>query len=400
MEALNTVSRMPKAPRRALWKRAIAECERHAPIAENELNAVLLNQKINDELRGYARPYSATVLGNENTDREVEALVAAVTKRFDISHRYYALKAKLFKENQLLYPDKNASFGKEAKVPFGEAVQTLREVFTALHPEYRAVLDRMLALGQVDAFPQKGKAGGAFCASGVGQPTMVLLNHVDDTRSLSTFAHEMGHAIHSERAKTQAPLYEGYSTAVAETASTLFENLVFESLLGTLSPRAQLAALHEKLGDEVAAIMRQIAFFNFELELHETVRNEGAMTKEELAAALRRHLQSYLGPKVSVAPEDGYSFVYVPHFRMSFYVYTYAYGSLVSNVIASRWKEDTSYIESIDRFLLAGGSASPERIFNSIGIQTTDPSFFERGLDVLDDKVAQLEKLSRELGAA
>lgn len=399
MEALNLVGRMPKAPRRALWKKAITECEQHAPIAENELNAVVLNQKTNDELRSYSRPYSATVYANENTDREVEALVDAVTKGFGISRRYYTLKTRLLGEAQLLYPDKNASYGKRVTVPFTEAVDTLREVFGALHPEYRAILDRMLESGQIDAFPKKGKAGGAFCASGIHQPTMVLLNHVDDTHSLRTFAHEMGHAVHAERAKGQTPLYEGHSTAVAETASTLFENLVFESLLTTLSPREQLAALHEKLGDEVAAIMRQVAFFNFELELHETIRREGSMTKEEMAAALRRHLQDYLGKSVEVAPEDGYSFVYIPHFRMSFYVYTYAYGSLVSNVIAEKWKADPQYIEQIDQFLSAGSSASPVQIFRDIGITTADPAFFAQGLKVLDARVRQLEKLATEQGA-
>jgi len=393
MEALTNVSRLPKGPRRALWKKAIAECKAHADIAEMELNAIVLNKKINDELRGYARPYSATVLGNENTDTEVAALAEAVTERFDISARFYALKAKLHKEKVLLYPDRSASYGKSITIPFADAVETLRGVFSNLNPIYGKILDDMLAHRQIDVYPKKGKAGGAFCSSATAQPTYVLLNQVDDIRSLTTFAHEMGHAIHSERSKQQPPRYQGYSTATAETASTLFENLVFESLLPALSPRERASALHEKLGDEMASIMRQIAFFNYEVELHETIRREGSMTKEEMAAMMQKHLAAYLGPKVSVSEDDGYTFVYVSHFRMFFYVYTYAYGSLVSNVLARRWREDPTYITDIDRFLSAGGSATPEAIFKDIGVDTTKPTFFREGLAVLDERVSELETL-------
>lgn len=396
MEALNLVNTLPTAPRRALWNTSIDACIEHAPIAENEINAIVLNKKINDELRGYPKPYSATVLGNENTEQSIEALVDAVTDRFDISARFYALKARMHGEQKLLYPDKNAPYGKGIRIPFTEAVDTLRAVFYDLNPEYGRILDRMLAGGQIDVYPKKGKSGGAFCASGVKQPTFVLLNQVDDMHSLTTFAHEMGHAIHSERSKTQPTLYQDYSTATAETASTLFENLVFETLLDTLTEREQIVALHGKLNDEIAAIMRQIAFFNFERDLHTTIRQEGSMTKEEMATLLQKHLSAYLGKKVSVTERDGYSFVYVPHFRMFFYVYTYAYGSLVSNVLSQKWKADSSYIKEIDTFLTAGGSASPETIFKSIGINTADPEFFKNGLKVLDEKVARLERLIKK----
>ncbi len=396
MEALSACSALPKAPRRKLWNASIAVLKAHAEIAEHELNAVVVRKKISDELRGYKQPYSATVFGNENTEASIEALAAAVTERFDISARFYALKARMMREPHLLYADRSASYGKEPALPFDEAVETLREVFYALKLEYGAILDRMLEGGQIDVYPKAGKTGGAFCAGSVNQPTFVLLNQVDDLRSLTTFAHEMGHAIHTERSKQQAPLYQGYSTATAETASTLFENLVFAALLEKLNEKERIMALHAKLNDDIASIMRQIAFFNYERALHETIRREGSMTEAEMAALMRTHLASYLGKKVRVSDDDGYSFVYISHFRMFFYVYTYAYGSLVSNVLSTHWKADNRFIESIDRFLSAGGSASPETIFKQIGVDTSDSSFFKDGLAVLDGLVRELERLVKK----
>jgi oligoendopeptidase F len=396
MEALNLVSTLPKKERHALWDASIEVIANMADIAENEMNAVVLNKKINDELRGYAKPYSATVIGNENSERSIEALVSAVTDRFDISGRFYKLKASMLGEKKLRYPDKSAPYGKKITIPFDQAVDTLREVFYKLNNTYGSILDQMLERGQIDVYPKKGKSGGAFCASGVNQPTMVLLNQVDDMHSLTTFAHEMGHAVHAERSKEQPVLYQGHSTATAETASTLFENLVFESLLAQLPEKERITALHGKISDEVSTIMRQIAFFNYERELHETIRKEGSMTKEEMAALLRTHLKAYLGSHVDVSEKDGYSFVYVPHFRMFFYVYTYAYGSLVSNVLSERWKQDASYITKIDEFLTAGASASPEDIFKNAGLRTDREEFFTAGLSALERKVLELERLVKK----
>lgn len=396
MEAFNQVSRLPKRERRILWEKAIAVCEGMSDVAENELNAVVLNKKINDELRGYRRPYSATVIGNENTEESIEALVTAVTDRFDLSARFFALKARMLGERQLFYPDRSAPYGKSITVSFKDAVEILREVFYDLNPLYGQILDRMLEGGQVDVYPKKGKSGGAFCAGGVNQPTMVLLNQVDDMHSLTTFAHEMGHAIHTERSKMQPVLYQDYSTATAETASTLFENLVFESLLTRLSEKERVVALHDKISDDIAAIMRQTAFFNFERELHDTIRAEGSMTRQEMAACHRRHLAAYLGKKVTVTEQDGYAYVYVPHFRMFFYVYTYAYGNLISNVLAERWRDDPSYIKDIDTFLTAGGSATPEDIFKNIGVDTANVSFFKDGLTSLEARIDELERLVRK----
>ncbi len=394
-EAITKVVRMGRKDRHALWKQITDECFRIAEIAENELNAVVINKKINDELRKYQKPYSATVLGYENKEASIEALVDSVSNYgFKISNDFYKLKTKLVGEN-LTYVDRVAGTGIETKIPFKEAVGTLRDVFYGLKPEYGEILDRMLANGQVDVYPKAGKTGGAFCASGVSQPTMVLLNQVDDLRSLTTFAHEMGHAIHAERSKSQPAIYQGHSTAAAETASTLFENLVFKALLRTLSPKAQVAALHNKLDEDMASIMRQIAFFNFEKDLHATIRKEGGMTREEMARLLQKHLKAQLGPAVTVTEADGYSFVYVSHFRRFFYVYTYAYGNLISNVLADRWAEDPTYIEKIDQFLTSGCSKSPEDIFRAIGVDTANPEFWNRGLTRMEEDVQTLARLSK-----
>jgi oligoendopeptidase F len=96
---------------------------------------------------------------------------------------------------------------------------------------------------------------------------------------------------------------------------------------------------------------------------------------------------------VNVTLDDGYTFVYVSHFRRFFYVYTYVYGLLISGVIAERFNSDNAYRKEIDEFLVAGSSKSPDEIFKDIGIDVTNPKFFKAGLKKLSARIDELEKL-------
>lgn len=394
-EAINLISQLPREPRRALHAKTMTMLKNLGDFAESEINAVVTDKKISDELRGYKHPYSATVRGYENDEASVMNLVKVVTKSFPVAHRFYALKAKLMGLPHLEYADRSASIGEaKKKIPFKDAVEIVRGVFYGFRPQYGQIFDRFLKEGQIDVFPKKGKSGGAFCSHGTNMPTYVLLNHVDDFHSISTLAHEMGHAIHSERSKQQSPFYEDYSTSVAETASTLFENILFHAVFKELSDEEKVIALHDKIQSDIASIARQIACFNFELDLHTQIRAKGSLSKEEIAALLNTHMAAYLGPAMKLAKDDGYFFVYWSHIRRFFYVYSYAYGELISKALYEKYTKNPDYAENIDAFLSAGGSKKPEDIFLDIGIDTTKPSFFASGIKNIERDLDTLESLA------
>ncbi len=393
-EGLAKISSLPKKERRVLWDKLMQELKNISEIAESELNAIVTRKKITDELRGFKEPYDATIIGYENDRKSVLALIKAVTDNFSISQRFYKVKAKMLGEKMLTYADRAASVGRiEKKIPFTEAAEIVRKTFVKLHPRYGEVFERLLSNGQVDVYPKAGKTGGAYCSHSVGEPTMLLLNHIENANSLLTLAHEMGHAIHSERSKTQRPMYQGYSTVTAETASTFFERAAFESLVEKLSEKERIIALHDRIQDDVQTIFRQIAFFNFELGLHTHIREKGLMPKEAIAKLLNEETQRYVGPAVHMAPEDGYFFVAVSHFRRFFYVYSYAYGQLVSRALWEKVKKDPSFMETIDKyFLTVGGSKSPEAIFADCGLDLYKPKVFLEGLKSIENDVKELEK--------
>ena len=393
-EAHMKISDLPKADRAVLHKKIMEVQKNIAAFAESEVNAVIIDKKIDDELRGFKEPYSATILGYQNDEKAIVNFVETVTKHFPISHRFYALKAKLLKESKLSYADRSAKVGKTtSKYSFEKSVELVGRAFRAADPEFENILQKFVANRQIDVHAKKGKTGGAYCSSSIGLPTYVLLNHVDSVDSVMTFGHEMGHAINSELSKSQTPLYEGYTTSVAEVASTLFENFVFQEIFETLSEKEKIVALHDHIQDDIQTIFRQIACFNFETELHKTIRAKGSLSKEEIGALLNKHMAAYLGPKFKLTELDGYFFVNWSHIRRFFYVYSYGYGQLISKALYKKFREDKNYIQEIKKFLSAGGSKSPEEIFKDIGIDTTKPDFFVSGLKSIEEDIKKLEQL-------
>ena len=150
------------------------------------------------------------------------------------------------------------------------------------------------------------------------------------------------------------------------------------------------------MGD-IATIFRQIALFNFEDELHERIRKEGQLSGIQVAKLLAKHLRSYLGASVEVTDRDGYGFIPWSHIRYFFYVYSYAYGQIVSKALFEMWNENKNTAKKIERFLKAGRSMSPKNIFKSIGINVSDPKFFEFGLKNIEKDIDKLEKLTRKM---
>jgi oligoendopeptidase F len=393
-EAFGIISGLPVKERRKLHVDTLQEVKKVADFAEAEINAVYTDKKIRDELRGLKEPYDATIIGYQNDPKIIERLVETVTKYFTISQRFYKLKAKILKEKTLTYADRSATAGSiKMKFDLASAKKLTEKAFHTVDPKFSKMFNEFFERGQVDVFSKKGKKGGAYCSSNTHTPTMVLLNHTNDIRSVTTLAHEMGHAFHSELSKSQTPLYQHYTTSVAEVASTLFENFVFDEIFEKLNDKEKIVALHNQINDDIATIFRQIACFNYEYDLHKLIRTQGAATKEEMAKLMNKHMSAYLGPVMKLHPDDGYFFVQWSHIRNFFYVYSYAFGQIISKALYAEYKKDKTFINKIEQFLKAGGSKSPYDIFMSIGIDTSKPDFFESGLKQVEEDIKRLEKL-------
>ncbi len=387
---------LPYKDRHLMWNECLKAFIAFGPIAENELNALITDKKINDELRGYKKPYSATALSYDQNEKNIETLVEVVTtKGYELSKKFFAYKAKL-QGSKIEYIDREDFGTTLPSVTFETAVTICRDAFYSFNPLYGEIFDSMLSNGQIDVYPKKGKGGGAYCSSGTHTPTLVFLNHANDFQSLRTLAHEMGHALHAHRSKVQSVLYDDHSIVTAETASTFFEAVVGEKLLQVLTLNDKITHLHSLICDKISTIMMCVARYNAELEIHETIRKEGAMTWQEMSNCLCKHFKAYCGNAITFKGDEGHLIVAKMHYRMNFYQYSYAFGNIASGMMFKKYKDDASYVKDVETFLCSGRNASVDDIFASVGININSKKALEDGLLILEGEIDEFVKLTKK----
>jgi oligoendopeptidase F len=142
------------------------------------------------------------------------------------------------------------------------------------------------------------------------------------------------------------------------------------------------------MSDSINTIFRQIAFYNFEKDLHFTFREKGYLSHEEISDLFVKHMKSYLGDAVNVDDGMRYGWIYVSHFRRFFYVYTYASGLLISKYLQKRVREDSDFIESFKDFLKAGSSKSVKNIFMDLDVDISKKEFWEESVKELRDSIS------------
>ena len=373
--------------------------DRYTEVAEPEINAILSNKKIEDTLRKFPRADSARHLEDDIESEVVDAVIAAVTSRFDISKRFYKLKAELLGLKKIQYYEKNIPYGE--KIPeykWEESVELVKKTFSNLDRQFLEIFEMYLKNGQIDAFPRKGKRNGAFCIHQLPtQPTYIMLNHTGTLKDVTIIAHEVGHGINSELMKAeQHALYFETPKSTAEVASTFMEDFVLQELLKESNEEQKLSILIEKLNGEIASIFRQTAFYNFETELHREFRKKGYLSKEEIGKTFKRHMSSYLGEMVDTSETDNW-WIYVPHFRYMFYVYSYVSGELISKYLQAQVRKDGKFVEKVKGFLSAGTSDSPKNIFANLGIDITKKEFWLQGIKEIEDLLNETESLAKKL---
>ena len=375
--------------------------EKYVEIAEHEINSILQDKKIEDELRGFKRPDSERHNSDDIKTEVVDALIKAVSNRFDISKDYYKLKAKLMKVNKLKYHERNVPYGTiEKDYKYSECVDLIDKVLVKIDKEFSNTFKIFREEKRIDVYPQKGKSSGAFCVHGtIKQPTYILLNYTNKLRDVSTLAHELGHGINNEMIKKkQNGLNFGTPTSTAEVASTFIEDFVFDEILKNSNDETKLSIMMSKLNDDISTIFRQIACYKFELELHTKFREKGYLSKDEIGKIFQKHMESYMGTAVEQTKGSKNWWVYWKHIRSYFYVYSYASGLLISKSLQNSYKKDPKYINKIKDFMSAGLCKSPADIFLSLNINISNQDFWKKGLDEVSKLLEDTEQLAIKLG--
>jgi oligoendopeptidase F len=364
-------------------------------------NNILADKSSDDRLRGYPAWISARNLSNQTDDATVEALIAAVTSRYDMVARYYRLKRDLLGLPELYDYDRYAPLpAAGVSYTWEEARTQVLNAYGRFHPRLAELARAFFERRWIDAAVRPGKRGGAYSHGVV--PSVhpyVFLNYQGTPRDVMTLAHELGHGVHQTLAASQGLLQAGTPLTTAETASVFGEMLVFQELINREdNPRARLSLLVQKIEDIFATVFRQVAMNRFEDSIHRARRNEGELEAERFAALWSETQEAMYADSVTLTDNYRTWWSYIPHFIHSpGYVYAYAFGQLLVLALYARFTEGLKdfpdlYLE----MLAAGGSDWPERIVKPLGVDLKDPLFWQKGLSMIDKLVQQAEELAAD----
>ena len=360
-------------------------------------NSILADHSLDDRLRRYGSWIAARNLGNEISDETVQALVDAVTSRYDIPARWYRLKGKLL-GIELNEHDRYAPLTPdEAEVSWEQARETVLDAYHSFSPAMASVAGGFFD-GYIDAPPHPGKQGGAFSHPAVPSAhPYVMLNYTGRRRDVMTLAHELGHGVHQVLANRRGLFNAATPLTLAETASIFGETVTFGRLLSEeRDPAGRLALIGGRIEDVAASIFRQIAMNRFEDAVHNARRNEGELSSEEIAEHWITTQREMFGDSLTITDEYRSWWSYIPHFiHTPGYVYAYAFGNLLALAVYARYeKEGESFVPSYLQLLSAGGSDTPEALGRLVGVDLADPNFWSAGLQVVDELVSEAEGLA------
>jgi oligoendopeptidase F len=357
-------------------------------------NTLLQDKAIKDRLRAYPNWLASRNLANEASDESVQALVEAVKGRYDLARRWYETKARLLGLERLADYDRMAAVSSDdEEIPWEQGRELVTDSFASFSDEAAGVVERFFSERWIDAPPTPVKRGGAFSASTV--PSVhpyVLLNYTGRRRDVLTLAHELGHGLHQTLARDQGVFHQDTPLTVAETASVFAEEIVFGRLLaGAEDPASRLSLLAEAVEGQIATVFRQIAMNQFEDAVHTARRGEGELAIERIGELWHETQTELLGDSVEIT--EGYRtwWSYVPHFIAApGYVYAYAFGQLLALSVYRLYTErGDEIVPAYLEMLSAGGSRSPEELGRIVGVDLTDPGFWESGLDLVAEQVDQ-----------
>ncbi|HZO08343.1 MAG TPA: M3 family oligoendopeptidase, partial [Myxococcota bacterium] len=365
-------------------------------------NTLVQDKAGDDRRRRFATPMAARHLANEIDAASVDSLLDACVARYPLVARYYRLKARLLGLPKLVDYDRYAPVG-EAQGEFGfdAARRIVLDAYGDFAPVLREVAGRFFSGRWIDAELRPGKRGGAFCASTLpAVHPYVLLNYTGTPRDVMTLAHELGHGVHQFLARPRGLFEQDAPLTLAETASVFGEFLVFRRLLREQrDPRARLALLCGKLEEAFATVFRQVAMTRFEQALHAARRAEGELPQGRIDALWMDANRPMFGDSVELRDDYACWWLYIPHFVHSpFYCYAYAFGELLVLSLLRRYDaEGPAFALRYLELLAAGGSEPPATLLLRVGLDVRDPRFWDGGLALLEELVAEAERLAAEV---
>ncbi|MBI5716448.1 MAG: oligoendopeptidase F family protein [Burkholderiales bacterium] len=355
---------------------------------------------INARLRHYPSAVAASLAPSEVPEAILRTLVAEVNAGLPALHRYFRLRQRLLRLPDLhyhdVYPDMVQS---TRRYDITESGAITLAALQPLGEEVQGLLKLALSARTMHVRPAAGKRSGAYQTGVYGEPPFVFLNHQDTYGSLSTFAHEWGHGLHTMLAQRAQPFETaGYPLFLAEIASMTKEVLLNHHMLARAgSKEERLFVLGRVLEEIRGGFFRQAMFAEFELQAHDAVQRGEAMSGKRFTQIYCDLLRRYHGSGqgvLQIDPKVCTEWAFISHFHRPFYVYAYATSITAAfhfgeQIAAGRPGVRDAYLG----VLRAGSSVPPHELLVRAGLDLTSPAPYRSLVRRMNEVMDEMERL-------
>ncbi len=332
-----------------------------------------------------ARNYDSVLereLFQDNLPPQVyRTLVAEVNEALPTLHRYFRLRTRMLGLDQMRYYDiypPLVSLDKEFDIDTSKRI-TL-DAMGVLGDDWVQMQKGAMEGSWMHVYPQRGKRSGAYMQpAAYDVHPYLLLNHNNDYDSLSTFAHEWGHAMHSLYSKQAQPFDTAfYATFIAEIPSTSLELILQDYMTKNAeSDEERLFYLGNALENLRGTFFRQTMFAEFELALYEAAERGEALSGERISEIYGEILKRYHGHDEGIVLiDDLYTneWMFVPHFYYNMYVFQYSTSQTAGTALYAKIKEEgDAGVANYKNLLRAGGSDYPYDLLRTAGVDLATP---------------------------
>lgn len=320
-------------------------------------------------------------LFDDNIDVSVyNNLITTVTAHVEPLHEYIKLKKdffgyETFHPYDLYVSVADQSIAEDFSLSYEAACSAVLAAVAPLGSSYVELLSAAFKAGWIDIYQNKGKRSGAYSWGIYDAHPYVLLNYQNNYNSISTLAHEMGHALHSVLSnKQQAYINSDYSIFCAEVASTTNEILLFEHLYKSAATKQKIFLINQCLETIRATLYRQVQFAEFEKTIHEEIATGNTLVADKLESYWLDLNKKYYGGAFTTDENLGAEWSRIPHFYTPFYVYKYATGYAAATYFAnSLLQGEKNAQERYLHFLSSGGSKYPLELLKEAGVDLSLP---------------------------
>ncbi|MFZ5368899.1 MAG: M3 family oligoendopeptidase [Spirochaetota bacterium] len=355
-----------------------------------------------DKRRGWQSALDKAAYQSRITRKTLDALISVMEGSLPLFRRYLKAKSRILAIERCAFYDLFAPVGRATKKwSWEESRDFIIDKFSAFDPAMGNFARHAFTFSWIDAEGREGKIGGAYCTDfPLAKESRILCNFEGSFDSVTTVAHELGHAWHHEVIKDLPSTLTAYPMTLAETASTFAETIILEGALKTADTQERLSLIEGSLKDACQIIVDILSRFYFERSVFER-REQGELSAEEFCILMKEAQVATYGDGLDAGLLHPYMWAVKSHYYstgLAFYNFPYAFGQLFALGLYSRAREQGSaFAGTYKEILRLTGRASAEDVGRAAGFNLEGPEFWQNGINLIAERVTELETLIHRL---